>query len=265
MNFKTYEEFLAENLAGEFCYYGPGSLVPIVQKLWSEGKSKDFVYSYLTHLGVDDMRKQKAIGIVYGSKMLESVLEDDSSELLGPEDEDELTKKDDEEKDDEEKDDEEKDDKDDKEKSDDPAVDALQKVVDDAKKLDKIRKVLKEAFGGSDVSDADLPVMEAMLAESISTNPKKFQYAMYYPKNGVESGVSGKSTEELVHFAKGLKVKQFEIFRNGSGFHSSEQEEFLVAWGGDSRWAKRDSASDKEVKLTEATRVPQGGLAPEEE
>ena len=41
---KSYEEFLNENLLGQYSYYGAGSLFPIVAKLASEGKSINQLY-----------------------------------------------------------------------------------------------------------------------------------------------------------------------------------------------------------------------------
>ena len=45
MAIKSYDEFVNENLIGQYSYYGQGSLFPIVSKLASEGKSAQQIYS----------------------------------------------------------------------------------------------------------------------------------------------------------------------------------------------------------------------------
>lgn len=159
MSVKTYERFLAENLAGEYCYYGPGSLVPLVKKLYDEGKSLSVVSMYLRSLGIDEMRRQYVIGCVFGQEAEieeSSIFEDDIDDLISTDLEDDLTgtstKKDDkkDKKDSEDtedgEDDEDSEDagdgEDDKTKSE--ATDLLQKILDDQKKMDKIKSILKE-------------------------------------------------------------------------------------------------------------------------
>lgn len=65
MNLKSYHEYLNEDLNGQYNYYGQGSLFPIVQKLRQEGKSIRTIYVYLTTLGIDEDRKQKVISQVF--------------------------------------------------------------------------------------------------------------------------------------------------------------------------------------------------------
>jgi hypothetical protein len=62
---KSYTEFVNENLAGQYSYYGAGSLFPIVSKLASEGKSPQQIYLYLTSLGVDEERKVRVISKMF--------------------------------------------------------------------------------------------------------------------------------------------------------------------------------------------------------
>lgn len=153
---KTHEEFLNENLVGEYNYYGPSSLWAIVRKLVSEGKSETIIRSYLISLGVPRDRIQTAINLcipqqqeapsaAYVPESNEEVNEDEDT-LIGTDLEDELdsdkpsvdTDKDDSE-DDEEKDKEEDGDDPDK------MVDALKDMADSKKKLDKIKAILKES------------------------------------------------------------------------------------------------------------------------
>ncbi len=62
---KSYDEFINENLYGQYSYYGAGSLYPIVNKLASEGKNPQQIYLYLTTLGIDEERKRKVISQVF--------------------------------------------------------------------------------------------------------------------------------------------------------------------------------------------------------
>lgn len=65
MNLKSYNQYLNEDLAGQYNYYGAGSLYPIVKKLQSEGKNAKVIYVYLTTLGIDEERKRKVINQVF--------------------------------------------------------------------------------------------------------------------------------------------------------------------------------------------------------
>ena len=59
---KSFDEFVNENLVtkGTYNFYGPGSLNPIVKKLIGEGKDKSIIATYLTSLGVEAWRIEKA-------------------------------------------------------------------------------------------------------------------------------------------------------------------------------------------------------------
>lgn len=185
MSVKTYERFLAENLAGEYCYYGPGSLVPIVRKLYDEGKSIQIVSTYLRTLGIDQKRMEYVIGVVFGSEgdiQEASIFEDDIDDLISTDTEDDIAgskkkkKGDDEEKDDKEEDtedgDEEDDDEDGEEKSD--ATKMLKQILDDQQKMDKIKSILKEHKTSdmpSDLTPENIRAYEANLRDSL-TNQK---------------------------------------------------------------------------------------------
>jgi len=62
---KSYEQFVNENLFGQYSYYGAGSLFPIVQKLASEGKNPEQIYLFLTTIGVDEERKINVLKKVF--------------------------------------------------------------------------------------------------------------------------------------------------------------------------------------------------------
>lgn len=160
MAIKTYQEFLNENLFGAYSYYGAGSLIPIVHKLATEGKSAQQIYSYLTTLGVDEERKRRAISKVFLNEsedlsfLGEGLFEDDVDKALDTkEEEDDIDKALDDLKSDDTKsgedDEENKEDKpkaksDDKTESD--KIAALQSALKDAEKLEKIKKILGETF-----------------------------------------------------------------------------------------------------------------------
>ena len=58
---KSFDDFVNENLVakGEYNFYGPGSLMPIVQKLLSEGKGESVIRTYLYSIGVAPWRIEK--------------------------------------------------------------------------------------------------------------------------------------------------------------------------------------------------------------
>jgi hypothetical protein len=68
---KSYDEFLNENLFGQYSYYGAGSLFPIVNKLAQEGKTPQQIYTYLTTLGIDEERKRSVLGKVFLNESLD--------------------------------------------------------------------------------------------------------------------------------------------------------------------------------------------------
>jgi len=59
---KSFDEFCNESLvlSADYNYYGPGSLVPLIQQLVREGKDSSIIRSYLTSLGVEAWRIDKA-------------------------------------------------------------------------------------------------------------------------------------------------------------------------------------------------------------
>jgi hypothetical protein len=167
MSLKSYEQFVNENLIGQYSYYGQGSLFPIVSKLASEGKNAQQIYLYLTTLGIDEERKRRVISQVFLNESIdidfdkisainEGLFEDDVDDLVKADPKDlakgidpSKAKPDTEVKDalDKLKGDEEDDDEDEdegEEKS--TKVAALQSALKDAEKLEKIKKILVEAY-----------------------------------------------------------------------------------------------------------------------
>lgn len=144
---KTYEQFLNENLAGEYCYFGSNALIPIAMKLHNEGMNAKQIYDYLTSLGVQERQKMFIINSLTSDGVLEGV-----DDLVSADIEDEIAdmkkKKDDngEEKDDKESDsEEEKDDEKEEDETDSSKeTEILKKVLKDQEKLDQIRAILKE-------------------------------------------------------------------------------------------------------------------------
>ena len=88
MAIKSYDEFVNENLIGQYSYYGQGSLFPIVSKLASEGKSAQQIYTYLTTLGVDEERKRTVIAKIFLNEQIDfdlleaGIYEDDDDKAI---------------------------------------------------------------------------------------------------------------------------------------------------------------------------------------
>jgi hypothetical protein len=190
MAIKTYDEFLNENLFGAYSYYGAGSLVPIVSKLASEGKSAQQIYSYLTMLGVDEERKRRSISKVFLNESFEFLTEDAVDSLLDKKPEepkkpsdsavdsdvkkalDDLKSGDDETdkdvSDEVEKDDEEESNK----------IQVLKGALKDAEKLEKIKKILSETFELDFSEEIDVEYMSGIfeyhsVLEKLSTEERK--------------------------------------------------------------------------------------------
>jgi len=176
---KSYNEFLNENLAGQYSYYGSGSLFPIVSKLAAEGKNPQQIYQYLTQLGIDEERKVRVISKVFLNESIDfealsekGLYEDDdiltasTSDLAkgidpakakpdvdvkkaldklksGDTDQDKTEDKDD----------------DDAQSS---KIDALKSALKDAEKIEKIKKILAESMG-FDIEGVEEDVLETVL------------------------------------------------------------------------------------------------------
>jgi hypothetical protein len=164
---KSYDEFVNENLYGQYSYYGAGSLYPIVSKLASEGKNPQQIYLYLTTLGIDEERKRNVISKVFLNESVDfesiqekgGLYEDDVEDLLKadtkdlekgiepskakPEEDEEIKKSLDKIKSGED----DSEGKEDSEEKEDVSskVTALQSVLKDTQKLEKIKKILSES------------------------------------------------------------------------------------------------------------------------
>jgi hypothetical protein len=190
MSLKSYEQFVNENLIGQYSYYGQGSLFPIVSKLASEGKNAQQIYLYLTTLGIDEERKRRVISQVFLnestsidfdkiSSLNEGLFEDDIDDLVNANPKDlekgidpskakpdtdvkaalDKLKTGDEESE-EDKKDTEKTSGEEEDKS--TKVAALQAALKDAEKLEKIKKILTEALG-MDIEGVE----EAVLSDAL--------------------------------------------------------------------------------------------------
>jgi len=159
---KTYEQFLNENLDGEYLYYGTGSLFPIASKLKQEGKSAEQIWVYLTTLGVDNERKQKVLHTLFKTNEsfdfsyldeasdVDTFLKADVKDLskgVSPEkatvDTDVKTAIDKLKSDEDKKEDE---DKPKEDESSNPKIEALKSALQDAEKLEKIKEILAETL-----------------------------------------------------------------------------------------------------------------------
>lgn len=251
---KPYDQYLAEDLSGEYCYYGPGSLLPLIAKLASEGKDSAFVYRYLTTLGVDEMRKRNVIAQVYGATFEGQVFEDDVDDLLSAEVEDELTKgkkkkkgnegdsKDSEsEEDDEEGDEEEDDEEGDSEPKDSDETAVLKRVLKDQGKLDKIRAILKESglfVSPNELGSDAIRIVEAMTRSEVSMNGGDRAYHMFYWGGGDGKGpflvVGADGKEPLVKLAETVGIQEYYIYKRGYADLTEDGggAEFLEQWVG---------------------------------
>lgn len=181
---KSYSEFLNENLAGQYSYYGAGSLFPIVSKLASEGKNPQQIYLYLTSLGIDEERKVRVISKVFLNESIDfdslreisekGLYEDDTEDILTASTSDlakgidpskakpdmDVKKALDKLKSGETEADEDDDKDDDDEES--SKIDALKSALKDAEKIEKIKKILAESMG-FDIDGVEDDVLENIL------------------------------------------------------------------------------------------------------
>ena len=74
---KSFDEFVNENLVtkGEYNFYGPGSLKPIIMKLIGEGKEESIIRTYLYSIGVAPWRIEKAFEEMGAMAAVETVSE----------------------------------------------------------------------------------------------------------------------------------------------------------------------------------------------
>lgn len=181
---KSYNEFLNENLTGQYSYYGAGSLFPIVSKLAAEGKNPQQIYQYLTQLGIDEERKVRVLSKVFLNESIDfdslrevsekGLYEDDGEDILTASTSD-LAKGVDPAKAKPDMDvkkaldklksgDTDQDETDDKDDDDEQSskIDALKSALKDAEKIEKIKKILAESMG-FDIDGVEEEVLETVL------------------------------------------------------------------------------------------------------
>jgi len=196
-NIKSYNEFLNENLYGQYSYYGAGSLFPLVQKLATEGKTAQQIYTFLSTIGVDEERKRRVLSKIFLNESINfeeltegGLYEDDVDDIVKAKssdlekgikpskaDTDEEVKKSLDKLKSGDTDDKDKDEETNKEEESDTKIQALQSALKDAQKLEKIKKILGESMG-FDISDVDAEVLETVLEyhkveEKLSPDEKK--------------------------------------------------------------------------------------------
>lgn len=111
---------------------------------------------------------------------------------------------------------------------------------DEIKDYFKIGKVFNLGAGGNDRMGK---VTDVIINESF----KDFPYGLYW-SDGIRQAKGFKTINNALNFANALtNVKDWEIFKQSSGFHSTDQEQYLELWHGEgSYWYNR---SQKEPAL----------------
>ena len=85
------------------------------------------------------------------------------------------------------------------------------------------------------------------LKEAVSHKFSDKPYQMYFVKNNMRQATGSNKLADLLNYAKENNLDNFEIFKNGSGFHSTTQDEFLLYWKGDGTYF--DNRSKREPEL----------------
>jgi hypothetical protein len=78
---------------------------------------------------------------------------------------------------------------------------------------------------------------------------KDFPFQLYHSKNNMRTAKGFNSKDAALKYAMDDKIDQFDIFRNGSGFHSTTQDEFLVLWADKNGGGYFSNRSKKEPEL----------------
>lgn len=79
---KSEEQFILECNDNDYQFYGPGSMVPIIQKLKSEDKSNSQIFTYLITLGIDSERALRAINSVCESVVTEETINEEEKKKI---------------------------------------------------------------------------------------------------------------------------------------------------------------------------------------
>jgi len=80
---------------------------------------------------------------------------------------------------------------------------------------------------------------------------KDFPIQLYHSKNNMRSAEGFNSKDAALRHAKEQDITEFDIFKNGSGFHSTTQEEYLVLWAdaeGGGYWSNRAAKEPELMK-----------------
>lgn len=59
---------------------------------------------------------------------------------------------------------------------------------------------------------------------------KDYPFQLYHAKDNMRTAKGFNSKEEALKYALDNNINEFDIFKNGTGFHSTTQDEFLVLW-----------------------------------
>lgn len=71
-------------------------------------------------------------------------------------------------------------------------------------------------------------------------NFTKYPYVIHFSQDNMADAVGADSVQELIdNVVKKRKLKEFSIFKQDSGFHSTTQDEYLKTWydEGDGYWS----------------------------
>lgn len=94
-----------------------------------------------------------------------------------------------------------------------------------------------------------LKIAENNQSNNLDESKKIHKYELHF-SDGIRGMRGGENVDNLIRYAKSIKgIKEWSIFKTGTGFHGTHQDEFLVSWwdkDGNSYWSNR---SVKEPKL----------------
>lgn len=94
-----------------------------------------------------------------------------------------------------------------------------------------------------------LKIAENNQSNNLDESKKVHKYELHF-SDGIRGMRGGENVDSLIRYAKSIKgIKEWSIFKTGTGFHGTHQDEFLVSWwdkDGNSYWSNR---SVKEPKL----------------
>lgn len=99
-------------------------------------------------------------------------------------------------------------------------------------------------------------VNEGVRKNYFRDNFSKYPYGIYFSENGMANAVGANTVKELIqHVAKARKLDNFAIFKQSGNFHSTTQEEYLVAWFGDGTYWDNTMKKDPSSKLGQSIKA----------